>query len=133
MSHFSKIKTNINDLDNLTKTIKQLGFCYKLLHNDVSNSNDVQVKNVMVYQSYQNDNQCPLFNFSWSGDEYILIADVQLWSLEVDFSHFIDRLFQQYAYNQIVNASCNYGFSKIQENLSYDGSIKVTLQRWSRT
>ena len=134
MSHFSKIKTNITDLSALTKTICQLGFSYKLL-DDVNQDTNVkkmkESKNLSVYDLNALNTKVPVFNFIWNGEEYILIADVQLWSLDVDFNYLLDRIFQQYAYNVVLSKSSISGFNKIQEDVSYDGSIKVTLQRWN--
>ena len=133
MSHFSKIKTNITDFDALLNTINQLGFDYKLLHDNI----DLPLKdckrttNIAVYQLNKIDDKAPVFTFIWNGEEYMLMADVQLWNLDVDFNYLLDRIFQQYAYNMVINTSYISGFNKIQEELSYDGSVKITLQRWN--
>ncbi len=133
MSHFSKIKTNITDFNALTKTISQLGFSYKLIDDISQNScfkNGRNIVNISVYQLNKNDDS-PVFDFVWSGQEYILVTDVQLWNLDIDFNYLLDRIFQQYAYNIVVSTSSVSGFNQVQEELSYDGSIKLTLQKWN--
>ncbi len=134
MSHFSKIKTNITDFTALTKTLNQLGFNYKSFKSDlsdVSSKSYSEDQNIVVYQEGDISKQFPVFNFAWSGTEYILVADIQSWKVDVDFNFFLDRLFQQYAYNVVINTSSISGFSKVEEKLSSDGSIKITLNRWS--
>jgi len=133
MSHFTKIKTNITDYNALIKTIGQLGFSYKSLDSDIedlSAYNKMDRKVIAVYKVSDSSN-IPAFNFVWNSQEYVLVADVQLWKLNIDFNCFLDRLFQQYAYNVIMHTSSISGFHQIKENICYDGSIKITLQKWS--
>nr|YP_009398382.1 hypothetical protein [Lophocladia kuetzingii]ARW67568.1 hypothetical protein [Lophocladia kuetzingii] len=130
MSHFSKIKTNIVNTIILEKTIKQLGFNYKYFNN-TSLINDSSVSKLMKNMLVINpQDQNDLFSFIWNGQDYNLVVDLQLWSLNLDFNYFIDRLSQQYAYNLILDQSSTVGFQKISENISDDGSIKLTLQKW---
>nr|YP_009393024.1 hypothetical protein [Bostrychia moritziana]ARW61586.1 hypothetical protein [Bostrychia moritziana] len=125
MSHFSKIKTNISNLNLLKKTVGQLGL-YSTLQDSLSNLHCMQ--NLVVYEDYKKIK--PLFSFIWDNSEYHLVVDLQLWSLNVDFDYFIDKLSQQYAYNVVVDKSLSTGFQKISEKVSTDGSIKVTVSRW---
>nr|YP_009397571.1 hypothetical protein [Dipterosiphonia australica]ARW66757.1 hypothetical protein [Dipterosiphonia australica] len=129
MSHFSKIKTNITNLNILLKTLKQLGFSYEFFHNT---DNDIQAegeeKNILVYQ-FNKDTS--IFSCVWNGCEYNLIVDVQLWNLGVDFNYFLDRLFQQYAYNIVLNTSYSSDFQVINEVVCQDGSIQLTFQKWN--
>nr|YP_009395090.1 hypothetical protein [Bryothamnion seaforthii]ARW63858.1 hypothetical protein [Bryothamnion seaforthii] len=127
MSHFSKIKTNISNLDALKKTITQLGFNYEIIsHTD---NDPVKIQNIVVYDF--SDKSQPLFSFLWNENQYSFIVDLQLWNLDVDVNYFLDSLSQKYAYNVILNTSNLSGFHQISEKVSEDGSIKITLQRWS--
>jgi len=133
MSHFTKIKTNITDYNALVQTIGQLGLSYKSLNSDIADSssgNTMNPKDIIVYKSSNNSN-IPVFNFVWNSQEYVLVADIQFCKLNMDFNCFLDRLFQHYAYNVIIRTSDISGFHRIQEDVCYDGSIKVTLQKWS--
>nr|YP_009944523.1 hypothetical protein [Osmundea sinicola]QFR99817.1 hypothetical protein [Osmundea sinicola] len=123
MSHFSKIKTNIANNDMLTTTLSEMGFIYKYSTDAVSQ------KDIFVYTSRDITNH--VFSFIWNGSNYNLLADVNSWSLDVDFNCFIDSLSQIYAYNIILNQSCLNGFSKVSEKTATDGSIKIKLKRWS--
>ena len=125
MSHFSKIKTNITNLSALRKTINQLGFRYKILSNSVDNS--LVERNLLLYDTDDN----LVTTFAWNGFEYNIIVDLQLWHLNMDFNYFVERLSQQYAYNVILGQSNSNGFQKVNEYIDTDGSIKITLKRWS--
>ena len=121
MSHFSKIKTNITDANILVKTLHEMGFVYKY-----SNSS---LKEIYVYSNSNSEGY--LFSFVWNGNYYNLLADIHLWSLDVDFNYFLDSLSKMYAYNIILNQGTLSGFNKVSEKTNSDGSIKITLKRWS--
>lgn len=132
MSHFSKIKTNISNLSILKQTLQDLGFYFELVSHSISDNksqNICEPTDLVIYSCslYKN----PLFRFVWNVSEYNLIVDLQLWSLDMDINYFIDKLSQKYAYNMILNQSVSSGFQKIHEKISNDGSVKVTLQKWS--
>nr|YP_010850953.1 Ycf35 [Aphanocladia stichidiosa]WGH14009.1 Ycf35 [Aphanocladia stichidiosa] len=134
MSHFSKIKTNITNLNVLIKTIKELGFNYKFFsstHKYLSINNQSKPDNILVYKLNENNTESSLFTFTWNASEYILLVDLDVWNLDISFNYLLDRLFQQYAYNIVINTSSTSGFQKIKEQSIYDGSIKLTLQRWN--
>nr|YP_010618625.1 hypothetical protein PN024_pgp170 [Rhodomelopsis africana]WAX02638.1 hypothetical protein [Rhodomelopsis africana] len=130
MSHFSKIRTNITNLNVLIRTIKQLGFNYRFF-----SSTDKEGKNndMVVYQLNKHGNENHVFTFIWNISEYNLVVDLELWSLHIDFNYLFDRLLQQYAYNMVINTSYISGFQKVKEQLNYDGSIKLTLQKWNNS
>nr|CRF40047.1 Hypothetical protein ycf35 [Laurencia snackeyi] len=123
MSHFSKIKTNIYDNNVLVKTLNDMGFICKYSMDSLSS------RDIFVYDTFNTDKY--LFVFTWNGNFYNLLADLQLWSLDVDFSYFMDSLSQMYAYNIILNQGLLSGFNKVSENTISDGSIKIKLKKWS--
>jgi len=125
MSHFSKIKTNITDLSILCKAVDQLGFRYEILR-DSANDSMIE-KNLLLYDTSDN----LITTFAWNGFEYNIIVDLQLWHLNIDFNYFVERLSQQYAYNVIMGQSYSNGFQKVHEHVKSDGSIKITLKKWS--
>lgn len=130
MSHFSKIKTNISNLSILKQTVRQLGFYYEVVRPiDVKSINLPIPMNLMIYNSLLDTK--PLFSFVWNICEYNLVADLQLWSLDTDVNYFVDKLSQKYACNVILSRSLAGGFQKVSEKTSVDGSVKITVQRWS--
>nr|YP_010619014.1 hypothetical protein PNW47_pgp168 [Pterosiphonia complanata]WAX03027.1 hypothetical protein [Pterosiphonia complanata] len=136
MSHFSKIKTNITDLNVLIKTIGQLGFDYQFVSstdNCFYTHEENKNNDLLVYQINKYGNKNHVFTFIWNVSEYNLVVDLELWSLSIDFNYLFDHLLQQYAYNMIMNTSSILGFQKVKEQLNYDGSIKLTLQKWDNS
>nr|YP_010850359.1 Ycf35 [Lophurella caespitosa]WGH13218.1 Ycf35 [Lophurella caespitosa] len=133
MSHFSKIKTNITNLNVLIKTIKELGFNYRFFTSTDKHlfvNNQSEPNNILVYKLDEFNREINVFTFTWNISEYILLVDLDAWNLDINFDYLLDRLFQQYAYNIVINTSSTNGFQKIKEQSLYDGSIKLTLQRW---
>ncbi len=126
MSHFTKISTNISDLEVLKKTLDNLGFTYKTVLSD----SNVIVKTISVHDKSVGLQSKPLFYFTWNSKEYDVVADLQLWSLNTDFNSFLEKLKQYYAYNSILQSSNNVGFEKIVEEVMDDGSLKVVVQKW---
>nr|ARW60126.1 hypothetical protein [Laurencieae sp.] len=123
MSHFSKIKTNISNKNILINTLHDMGFMYKYSRDSLSS------KDILVYDG--RGSKSYLFSFVWNDSQYNLLADLQLWSLDVDFNYFLDSLSQMYAYNMVVDQSTLGGFHKVNEEVMTDGSIRVKLKRWS--
>nr|YP_010851151.1 Ycf35 [Aphanocladia delicatula]WGH14206.1 Ycf35 [Aphanocladia delicatula] len=134
MSHFSKIKTNITNVNILIKTIQNLGFNYRFVSNLDNHSckNDQYIPdNLLVYKKNQHNTESSIFTFVWNNTEYVLLVDLDSWCLDVSFNHLFDRLFQQYAYNIVISTGRISGFHKIKQQSIDDGSIKLTLQRWN--
>nr|QCI05972.1 hypothetical protein [Delesseria sanguinea] len=132
MSHFSKIKTNISDLEILKKTLKDLGFTYgltkcNLLKTKINPFNETKYLNVFDGKP---DGQT-LFEFIWDGYEYNFIADFNLWHLDISVDYFLEKLSQRYAYNVILNQSILNGFNEKNYILMKDGSIKIIMQKWN--
>jgi len=124
MSHFSKIKTSITDLDVLKKTIDDLGFFYKV------SSEDLPSSTVFVYESDFYLSQIPSCSFEWNTNQYLLVVDLGLWNLDIDFNYFTERLLQQYAYNVVIKQGNIQGFTPVVQKLTDNGSINLILQRF---
>nr|QCI05290.1 hypothetical protein [Compsothamnion thuyoides] len=123
MSHFSKILTCISNLEILKKTINDLGFKYKV------DKYNLRKNKLDIYDFSIEDKL--LFSFEFDQDKYVLIADLQLWSLNIDFNSFLEKLNQYYSYNIVLNQSQVKGFNKTFEKVMDDGSIKLVMEKWS--
>nr|YP_009298006.1 hypothetical protein Plocam_108 [Plocamium cartilagineum]AOM67944.1 hypothetical protein Plocam_108 [Plocamium cartilagineum] len=127
MSHFSKIKTSIHNIEILQKTINDLGFeCTygKLLIKD--SYGNLQSINLLVQ-----DNCKDILGFSWDNNQYNIVADIELWNQKMSFNVFVDKILQQYALNSVLNESLKAGFQQVKKQNQQDGSIKIIMQRWS--
>nr|YP_009293708.1 hypothetical protein Rhodyp_112 [Rhodymenia pseudopalmata]AOM64390.1 hypothetical protein Rhodyp_112 [Rhodymenia pseudopalmata] len=128
MSHFSRIKTSIKNFDILHKTLKDLRFSCNCLIDKISDANGVVYDIDLAFKTH--DSSENILGFSWNGNEYSLVVDLQLWNQEMSIDRFMDKILQQYALNTILNSSSSEGFKAINHQVNQDGSITLMMQRW---
>nr|QJH88195.1 Ycf35 [Pterocladia lucida] len=127
MSHFKRIKTKINDLTVLKKTLKELGYRYNHKEQYIKDLND----NTQLVNMVAEDNNKNLLGFLWDGNEYNIITDLQVWNKSFSFDFFFNKMLQQYALNSIMDTSSTEGFEQLSQETMKDGSVKLTVQRWN--
>jgi Protein of unknown function (DUF1257) len=127
MSHFSQIKTQIRDLTSLQAALSDLEIDWKSGPQAVRGyQGQTSQADVAIEQSNGYD-----IGFSWNGQEYELIADLQYWQQPLSVQGFLNRVTQRYAYHTIVNETERQGFQVAEQQKQQDGSIRLVLQRWS--
>nr|QVY58203.1 hypothetical protein [Eucheuma denticulatum] len=127
MSHLSRIQTSITSKEILEKTLQDLKFTYEY---KVVESNKY-IKSQVTTDIIVKKNNSLIFTFSWNGQEYSLLADLELWKFNISFEKLLEKIKQQYSYNSIIRESTKYGFESIEEHKIQDGSVKIVLQRWN--
>jgi hypothetical protein len=127
MSHFSQIKTQIRDLKALQSALTDVGVEWKSGPQAVRGYRG-QTKTAEV--AIEQDNGYDI-GFSWNGQEYELVADLQYWKQPLTVEGFLNRVTQRYAYHTVVNTTSHQGFQVAEEQQQKDGSIRLVLQRWS--
>ena len=118
MSHLSQIKTKIHNVQILKKTLNELGFIYQLQENS-------EFDLIVMKDKYYT------FAMIWNGQEYSIVADLEMWTSNIYIDSLIDKITQQYSYNTIIEESAKYGFTNVNKELMRDGSIKLIVQRWN--
>ncbi len=127
MSHFSQIKTQIRNLTALESALTDLGLDWKPGPQQVRGyRNQVREADLLVEQ-----NNGYNFGFSWNGQEYELIADLDFWQQNWSVNRFLSQVTQRYAYHTVMNETAQKGFQVAEEQQNADGSIRLVLQRWS--
>ena len=127
MSHFSQIKTQLRDLTALTSALSDLGIDWKDGPTDVRGyKGQTQSAAVVIEQDNGYD-----VGFSWNGNAYELVADLQYWQQPISVQGFINQLTQRYAYHTVLSQTTCQGFQVAEEQKQEDGSIRLVLQRWS--
>lgn len=128
MSHFSYIKTQIRNLIPLQAALTDLGLEWKSGPQAVQGyQGKTQMAEVVVAQSNGYD-----VGFSWNGQEYEMVADLQYWQLSASVDRFLNQLRQRYAYHAVLGATTQEGFQVAEQQQQQDGSIRLVLQRWGR-
>jgi hypothetical protein len=127
MSHFSQIKTQIRNLDSLQAALTDLGLDWKAGSKAVRGyQGQTRTAEVAIEQSNGYD-----IGFSWNGDEYELISDLQFWQQPWTVDRFLSQVTQRYAYHTVVSTTAQQGFQITDQQKATDGSIRLVLQRWS--
>lgn len=127
MSHFSQIKTQIRNLTSLETALSDLGIDWKAGPKEVRGyQGQTRPAQVVIEQ----DNGYDL-GFTWNGQEYEFVADLQFWQQAVPVENFLSKITQRYAYHTVVNETAKQGFQVSEQQNHQDGSIRLVLQRWS--
>lgn len=127
MSHFSQIKTQIRNLSSLQAALTDLGIDWKSGPKEVRGyRGQTYTAEVVIEQDNGYD-----IGFSWNGNEYELVADLQFWKQVGSVERFLNRVTQRYAYHTVVSETSRKGFQVAEQQQNADGSIRLVLQRWS--
>jgi hypothetical protein len=126
MSHFSNIKTQIRNLDALKSALMDLGLDWKEGPATVRGYQG-QTREAAVVIAQENDYD---LGFSWNGQAYELIADLQYWQQPLTVEGFLRQVTQRYAYHTVLKETANQGFTVAEEVRQEDGSIRLVVQRW---
>ena len=125
MSHFSTIKTKINNKPELIEALQLLQ--YEVQENqELINPIDHQHEKVKVDISIGEDIGFRLNNKG----EYELVADIQTWKDPVPPKRFVEKVTQQYARMTVHNQIKEMGFKVEEEWEMDDNSIELVVTRW---
>lgn len=127
MSHFSQIKTQIRNLTSLKSALSEMGIDWKEGPSSVRGYQG-QSRNAEVVIQQENNYD---IGFSWNGQEYELVADLQYWQQPLSVEGFLRKVTQGYAVQTVLNESSSQGFQVAQREKNEDGSIRLVVQRWS--
>lgn len=127
MSHFSQIKTQIRSLPALQSALNDLAVGWKIGPEPLRGYQG-QTRTAEVVIDQENGYGV---GFSWNGQEYELVADLDFWQQAWSVERFLNKVTQRYAYHAVVNSAGNQGFQVAEEQQNSDGSIRLVVQRWS--
>ena len=126
MSHFTKIKTKLYNLDTLKKSLSDLSLEWS--------SNEIEVRG---YQGQKHSAELVIkqennhdIGFKWNGKEYELVTDLMFWSQPYSVDKFLNQVNQRYAYNSILQVSEKEGFNFTESENNQDGSVRLVLRRF---
>jgi Protein of unknown function (DUF1257) len=126
MSHFSQIKTQIRNLASLQAALTDLGIDWKPGPVQVRGYRG-QTLNAEVAIEQENGYD---IGFSWNGNEYELVADLQYWQQAWSVDRFLQQVTQRYAFRTVLTETVKQGFHVAEQQNNEDGSIRLVVQRW---
>ena len=127
MSHFSNIKTKIRNLTALKTSLTNLGIDWKEGPRAVRGYQEQTLTAEVVVEQANNYD----IGFSWNGQEYELVADLQYWQQPLTVDGFLKQVTKGYALETILQESAKQGFQVAEQTNNQDGSIRLVVQRWS--
>ena len=126
MSHFTNMKTNLQNLFYLEKALNRLQIDYKREKMQQGFLNQFPHNiNLVIPQSNGYN-----IVFSWNGTEYELMVDMSFWKQSCPVESFIDKIAQEYAGEVIIGESQKTGFQPVKYQKNQDGSNTLVLERW---
>jgi hypothetical protein len=127
MSHFTKIKTKLYNLNILKKSLSDLKLEWTAENQEVRGyKGQKQQAEIVIHQ----DNNYDL-GFKWNGNEYELVADLMFWAQPHSVDRFLNQVAQRYAYNSIIQVSEKKDFQFVQAENSQNGSIRLLLRKYN--
>ena len=101
MSHFTKIKTKLYNLETLKKSLSDLNIDWTIQTNNVRGyQNTTHEAELVIQQDNKHD-----IGFKWNGVEYELVTDLMFWAQDTSVDKFLNRINQRYAYNSIIGVN----------------------------
>ena len=126
MSHFSKIKTKLYNLDILKKSLEDLSLTTISGSTEVRGyQNQKHIAELVIKQDNNHD-----IGFAWNGNEYELVTDLMFWAQPYSVEKFLNQINQRYAYNSIIQMSQREGFELAQSKNPQDGSVRLLLRKF---
>jgi len=126
MSHFTKIKTKLYNLETLKKSLSDLNLAWTSDETEVRGYKGQQYSaELIIKQENKHD-----IGFKWNGKEYELVTDLMFWSQPYSVDKFLNQVNQRYAYNSILQVSEKEGFNFSESENNQDGSVRLLLRRF---
>lgn len=122
MSHFTRIRTQLRDMEMVKRALADLG--YKVSTGTVHGFGGQETQADLIVQTGGKYN----IGFRREGSEIEMVAD--FWGLKMDRLEFLRRLTQRYAYLTVTEQARQQGWQTLIEETQPDGSIRLVMQRW---
>jgi len=122
MSHFTRIRTQLRDLQVLRRSLTDLG--YSLTEGNVVGYGGQHTQTDLVVKQ---DNG-PEIGFRKEGQQIVLVAD--FWGSTINRDEFLGKVCQRYAYLTVLEQTSSQGWQSVAEEVQPDGSIRLVMQRW---
>ena len=126
MSHFTKIKTKLYNLEILKKSLNDLALETELESKEIRGyNNQKHVAELVIKQDNNHD-----IGFAWNGSEYELVTDLMFWSQPYSVDKFLNQVHQRYAFNLITKVSEEQNLQFVETENLEDGSIRLLLRKF---
>jgi len=122
MSHFTRVHTQLRDLETVRQALMKLGYAVRTGEvRGYANARASADLVVEVGNGYD-------VGFRSDGKTVSMIGD--FWGVKIKPEEFVGKVTQQYAYITLMNQATAQGWQVVGEEQQTDGSIKLVVERW---
>ena len=126
MSHFTKIKTKLYNLETLKRSLSDLNIEWTSEKQEIMGYKDQKQSVELVVKQKNNYD----LGFKWNGAEYELITDLMFWKQPYSVDKFLNQIHQRYAFNLITKVSEEQSLQFVEAENQEDGSIRLLLRKF---
>jgi len=129
MSHFSRIKTSIREIDLLKKSLTNLNLVWEEKEQLIEGyQGETHKVNLVINQKNNID-----IGFEKTKDNsYQLVADLAFWDQPTSVDAFLDSLHKEYALTTVLEETKKQGFEKISQTTNQqNGEVIVIVEKWN--
>jgi hypothetical protein len=129
MSHFSRIKTSIREIDLLKKSLTNLNLVWEEKEQLIKGyKNETHKVNLVIKQNNNID-----IGFEKTKDNnYQLIADLSFWDQSTPVDAFLDSLHKEYAITTVLEETKKQGFETISQiKNQQNGEVVISVEKWT--
>ena len=129
MSHFSRIKTSIREIDLLKKSLTNLNLVWEEKEQLIEGyQGETHKVNLVLPQENNID-----IGFERTQDNnYQLVADLAFWNQSTSVDAFLDSLHKEYALTTVLEETKKQGFEKISQTQNQqNGEVVIIVEKWN--
>ena len=129
MSHFSRIKTSIREIDLLKKSLTNLNLVWEEKEQLIEGyQGETHKVNLVLPQKNNID-----IGFERTQDNnYQLVADLAFWDQPISVDAFLDSLHKEYALTTVIEETKKQGFEKISQTQNQqNGEVVIIVEKWN--
>jgi hypothetical protein len=123
MSHFTRVRTKLRDIESVRRALHDLGYTTRAGVVKGYLEGEKTEAEVVVEVEDGRD-----VGFRYEDGEVVLVGD--FWRREVSGQGFMEKVTQQVAYNTIIDKATAQGFTVTVDEQQEDGSRRIIVQRW---
>jgi len=123
MSHFTRVRTQLRNIDTVKQALEDLG--YTVAEGKVRGyQGQLENADLVVNVGTNYD-----IGFRRDGENVTMVAD--FWGLRINKDQFLKQVSQRYAYLTVLDQAQSQGWQNVAEEVQADGSIRLVMQRWA--
>ena len=129
MSHFSRIKTSIREIDLLKKSLTNLNLVWEEKEQLIEGyQGETHKVNLVLPQ----ENNIDIGFEKTQDNNYQLVADLAFWDQSTSVDAFLDSLHKEYALTTILEETKKQGFEKISQTQNQqNGEVIIIVEKWN--